>query len=91
MTRMLRSAAPLLCLALCLTSCGGTPQVVKTTELRVVTPPASLTTAVPEPLCEPAVWADMVSCWVETLDALRLANIRLRALGEWSATAGGTP
>lgn len=82
MTRL--SAAAKLCLLLCVTSCASTQPVV-TTQVEYLTPPPSLTTAVPEPECNPLVWGDLLTCWVETMDSLRLANVRLQALRTWAA------
>ena len=50
-------------------------------------PPPSLTTPVPEPECNPLVWGDLLTCWIDTVDALRLANVRLEALKTWASEA----
>jgi hypothetical protein len=60
---------------------------VVTTQVEYLHPPASLTVPAPEPECVPSTWGDLLRCWVDATDALRLANVRLRALQAWAAEA----
>jgi hypothetical protein len=73
-----------------LTACGAVP--IKTETVTVEVPvyvplPSELTEPVPEPEVDVRVWDDIVEAYEQMRAALRLANERLRKIGE--ASKGG--
>ena len=83
MTRWTTGLAAL-CLALFLSACAGTPEVVTRTEVRPVIPPAALMAPCPRPDMEGQTNAALLD-WALALDeALEHCNADKRALRRWA-------
>lgn len=80
--------AAALCLALSLTACSSSPEVVTQTETQRVTPPAELMEPIPVPILAGKTNGALLSWALTMREALRSANAEREELREWSEEEG---